>query len=264
MSRKDDVEQAIRESYEIIREYEDTIRTSSRPEESARARQMIHKQWGLIGAYLTEYIPLAQGALPADITEIAAHFQREQVAAVDDTVPPEPIQALKMELLALKENLDLVRERRSEYVLSTDIPLQLVKEERHLVERIRRLERRIDELRPIAIVRQATKLLTEPVARALTGEAWKALKQRLLTQASKLPASNHLDVNKMDAAAEDLYRLIGEVKTFLAAYRIDPDPGVLGVLERRAGMLADHLLAVYSLQPGEAVELELLVRPLQK
>jgi hypothetical protein len=68
----------------------------------------------------------------------------------------------------------------------------------------------------------------------------------------------------MDAAAEDLYRLIGEVKTFLVAYRIDPDPGVFGALARRAGMLADHLLAIYDLQPGEAVELESLVSQLQK
>lgn len=33
MSRKDDLESAIQESYELIREYEAIIRTSDRPEE---------------------------------------------------------------------------------------------------------------------------------------------------------------------------------------------------------------------------------------
>ena len=41
MARKDDLEQAIRESYKIIREYENIIRTSERPEEKARARRVI-------------------------------------------------------------------------------------------------------------------------------------------------------------------------------------------------------------------------------
>jgi hypothetical protein len=44
-----------------------------------------------------------------------------------------------------RENLQLVRERKSQYVLETDIPLQLIKEERGLLKRIEELEQCIDE-----------------------------------------------------------------------------------------------------------------------
>lgn len=41
MTRQDDLERYIRESYAIIRQYEDILRTSDRPEEKARARRLI-------------------------------------------------------------------------------------------------------------------------------------------------------------------------------------------------------------------------------
>ena len=39
MSRKTDLEQSIRESYSLIREYEDIIRLSDRPKEKLRAKR---------------------------------------------------------------------------------------------------------------------------------------------------------------------------------------------------------------------------------
>jgi hypothetical protein len=75
MSRKDDLEGHIRESYEIIREYEAMLRTSDRPEEKLRARRSIDDQWALIEGYLGEYQRLAGGAWPQDIAEIAARFE---------------------------------------------------------------------------------------------------------------------------------------------------------------------------------------------
>ena len=74
MSRKDDLERSIRDSYEIIREYEDQIRIASRPEEKARARRAIDEQWTNIEGYLAEYLPLAGGPLSEEIAQIAAHF----------------------------------------------------------------------------------------------------------------------------------------------------------------------------------------------
>jgi formylglycine-generating enzyme required for sulfatase activity len=71
MAPKDDLERAIRESYQIIRECEDIIRTSATPDERARLRRVISEQWGLIEGYLTDYHPLVDGDLPADIDEIA-------------------------------------------------------------------------------------------------------------------------------------------------------------------------------------------------
>jgi hypothetical protein len=157
----------------------------------------------------------------------------------------EEMEALQRELSEVRENLALIRERVSQYVLRTDVPLQLVKEERHLAGRAHWLEWRIEALRPINLLRRATKLLTGPVAQTLTGERWKGLRQRLLTQASRLPHSAHLDVPAMEAAVDDLSRLIREVQVLLAAHRIDPNPGGLEALERRAALMADHLRRIY-------------------
>lgn len=166
--------------------------------------------------------------------------------------------ALQHELNELRENLALIRERMSEYVLRTDIPLQLVKEARRTEARIRRLERQIDELRPLEVVRRATKLIVDPVARAVTGEPWKELRQELLTRASKFPLDAYLDTALMEAAADELIGLIHDVRILLAAHRIEPNPGQLAALQRRAAILAGYLIRIYRLQPGEAPELEAL------
>ena len=169
------------------------------------------------------------------------------------------IETLQHQLKEAHENLALIEERMSEYVLSTDVPLQLVKEERRLESRIRWLERRMAELRPINVLREATKLIAGPVARTLTGEPWKGLRQRLLTQASKLPRTTYLDTTLMEEAADDLIRLTREVWILLEAYRIEPNPGQLEVLQRRAGRLADYLIRIYRLETGDVPDLEVLV-----
>jgi hypothetical protein len=156
------------------------------------------------------------------------------------------IGALQRQLKEAQENLALIRERMSEFVLSTDIPLQLVKEERRLASRIRWLKRRVVELRPINVLREAAKLILGPVA----------LRQRLLTQASKLPRAAHLDVALLEEVTNDLIRLAREVRILLEAYRIDPNPGQLEALERRAGRMADYLIRIYRLEAGDAPDLE--------
>jgi hypothetical protein len=166
---------------------------------------------------------------------------------------------LHHQLREAKENLALIEGRTSEYVLSTDIPLQLIKERQQLEKHIRRLERRIDELRPIHVLRKATKLITGPVARTLTGEPWGTLRQRLLTQASRLPRDTHLDTTLMEEALDDMIRLNREVKILLEAYRIEPNPGQLEVLQRRAGRLVDYLIRIYRLEASDTPDLQALV-----
>ena len=46
MSRKTDLEQSIRESYSLIREYEDIIRLSDRPKEKLHAKREIEEHHG--------------------------------------------------------------------------------------------------------------------------------------------------------------------------------------------------------------------------
>lgn len=168
------------------------------------------------------------------------------------------IESLRRQLEQERENLALIEERMSEYPLSTDVPLQLVKDRRRLESRIRWLERRIDELSPIDVLREVTKLIVGPVAQALSGEPWKRLRQRLLTLASKLPLTAHLSTAPMEEEVDDMIRLIGEVRVLLEAYRIEPNPGQLEALERRAGIMADYLIRVYRLGVGDAPELEAL------
>ncbi|MBN1934096.1 MAG: SUMF1/EgtB/PvdO family nonheme iron enzyme [Anaerolineae bacterium] len=74
MTRKTDLEQSIRESYAILRDYEAIIRTSDRPEEKGRARRIVGEQWALVQGYLAEYRPLVQDRLPDEIAQLSARF----------------------------------------------------------------------------------------------------------------------------------------------------------------------------------------------
>ncbi|MBC7250860.1 MAG: CHAT domain-containing protein [Anaerolineae bacterium] len=82
MGRKEDLEQAIQESYQLIREFEEKLRLSDDPREKVRVRRDIEEQWELIHGYLEEYLgeylPLCRRigtSPPADIAEIAARFE---------------------------------------------------------------------------------------------------------------------------------------------------------------------------------------------
>lgn len=77
MSRKEDLEKNIRESYELIRQYEAIQRDSDRPEERERAERVVDEQWKLIRGSLDEYLPLCErlgATVPDDLREIAARF----------------------------------------------------------------------------------------------------------------------------------------------------------------------------------------------
>ena len=74
MARKTDLEGHIRESYGLIRQYEEMLRLSADPKEQARSRRGIEEQWELIERYLAEYVPLCEHlslTVPEDITEIS-------------------------------------------------------------------------------------------------------------------------------------------------------------------------------------------------
>jgi nucleotide-binding universal stress UspA family protein len=55
----------------------------------------------------------------------------------------EDLSSLRRQLAEARENLRLIQERKGEFVLSTDVPLQLVKEERRWLDRIAELEQRL-------------------------------------------------------------------------------------------------------------------------
>ena len=88
--RLGDLQVFIGESYALVKEYEDVIRSTSDPKEMARARRAISQQQQLIKEYLDEYVSLAneQGvSVPMDIEQIAEYFggTRSEESDVDRT-----------------------------------------------------------------------------------------------------------------------------------------------------------------------------------
>jgi len=60
-------------------------------------------------------------------------------------VPEEDWLSLQRQLTEARENLRLIEERQAQYVLSTDMPFQPVKEKRRLLDRIAELEQQLAE-----------------------------------------------------------------------------------------------------------------------
>ncbi len=73
MSRQEDLEKDIRDTYQIIHDYERRIETTHDPLERRGAEYKIDEQQKLIQGYLSEYGNL-NVALPPDIAQIAARF----------------------------------------------------------------------------------------------------------------------------------------------------------------------------------------------
>jgi hypothetical protein len=94
MSRKTDLECHVRESYKLVREYEQILQTSSDPKEKARCSNEIAGQRKLIKGYLKEYVLLVQPGgppIPADIRQIAATVGvslPSDAAPAPSTTPP--------------------------------------------------------------------------------------------------------------------------------------------------------------------------------
>lgn len=159
-----------------------------------------------------------------------------------------------------EENLRLIDERIAKYVHETDVPLQLLKDQHRLQRWIARLQRQIAELKPIAVLRFATKLITGPVAELISGEQWGDLRQQMLTQASKLPRESVLDVAVLNDRLDALIQLSDEIQVLLMAYRIEPNPGQIEALRQHSDELAADLLRIYRLPPGAAPQLEALAK----
>jgi len=111
---------------------------------------------------------------------------------------------------------------------------------------------------PLKTLRQAVKQITGPVAIALTGQAWKKLKQYLLTEASKLPTGNYLDATLLHENLGDMAYTTRQLRHALETYRYHPNPSGLEVVQELAPPLASYLLKIFRLAPGEVPELEAL------
>ena len=72
--------------------------------------------------------------------------QLASAPAPEPVEPPlehEEVESLQRQLTEARKNLRLIEEREAAFVMSTDVPLQLVKEKRSLQERIAALKRKL-------------------------------------------------------------------------------------------------------------------------
>jgi hypothetical protein len=81
---------------------------------------------------------------PADSAEVVSFPSPPDGQAGADR-PAESRASLHRQLAEAKANLALIRERKSQYVLEVDVPLQLVKEERRLQARVDGLRAKLDD-----------------------------------------------------------------------------------------------------------------------
>lgn len=111
MTYRSDLETHLRESYKLIREYENIARLTSSPKEKALAQQTIGEQWEIIKGFLDEYIPLCQrlGIAPAeDIAELATHFPQYIHTSSSAATPAQPLaRAINIFLSYAHEDEDL-------------------------------------------------------------------------------------------------------------------------------------------------------------
>jgi hypothetical protein len=163
----------------------------------------------------------------------------------------EELEGLQRLLAEAKENLQLIDERSAQYVLSTDVPLQLIKEQRRLQKTVRKLERQIRARKPIEVLRQAVKLLTGPVTIIAHGAPDSDLRRHLLDQASRLPHGSYLDVALLEQSVDELVRLIREVQVLLQAYRYEPGEGTSDALKNHAAPLVDPVRRIFRLTTEE-------------
>ncbi len=89
--------------------------------------------------------------------------------------------SLEGQLKECKRNLRLIRERKAEYVLSTDIPLQLKKEERETETKIAELKRRIAKYRELTQHRENVQWLMKQLL-GTPGDSHLQEKRRLLEE----------------------------------------------------------------------------------
>jgi hypothetical protein len=115
------------------------------------------------------------------------------------------LESLQRQLANAEENLRLTQERKSEYPLSTDVPLHLVKEERRLKAEIARLKHKIEE-------------------RALE-ERWEA-NQRGKPDDSKPVRSRHQGV----AASERFFTLRKAAAVILVLFIVSAITGIPGLV----------------------------------
>jgi hypothetical protein len=179
------------------------------------------------------------------VTAIAPPDRYGRLAA---TAFATPVDAL---VEVLPEVLNVLLVEAEEEFLRESIQLQKREEQLRQI-----AERRTPKPDPIAILRQATKLFAGELAKALTGKPCKKLRQLCLTRASKLPHARYLDMELLNDAVAHLGQLEREARILLAAWALEPVPGLIEALQRRAQVIGDYLRRIYQMEEIDPFDLQ--------
>ena len=162
MSRKDDLEQLIRDDYQIIREFEEILQYSEKPLEKKRARDKIAERWELIRSRLAAYRPLCTRlgvAMPQDILEVAISLEqpdaRNNHTGGNTMATIEDFDRVKARITALQSELRTIEEKFEDMEMDMQEYLRLrsraiMQRERQLAKLQRLLtESGVSELEPV-------------------------------------------------------------------------------------------------------------------
>ncbi len=81
---------------------------------------------------------------PAQYNRYRTRLETGERAVSQATSSSQEQESLRRQLAEARANLRLIEERKDEYVMGVEVPLQLIKEERRLQEKIAELEQRLD------------------------------------------------------------------------------------------------------------------------
>jgi hypothetical protein len=104
------------------------------------------RMWRDRGIVILEEDPFGVLSRPATIAPESAVEAKVTIPVTEQTSMPlskDEIASLQRQLQEMRENLRLIEERKAEYVLGVEVPLQLIKEERRLKDRIAELEQQL-------------------------------------------------------------------------------------------------------------------------
>jgi tetratricopeptide (TPR) repeat protein len=115
------------------------------------------RRWHYVKLFTEKGYSRLMRALRKRAREVGATVERQPAAPAETKVSGEEelegsnkfeleLASLRRQLAEAEENLRLIQERKSQYVLEVDIPLQLVKEEQRLSKHIGELKQRVGEL----------------------------------------------------------------------------------------------------------------------
>ncbi|MBN1812112.1 MAG: hypothetical protein JXA14_09780 [Anaerolineae bacterium] len=167
------------------------------------------------------------------------------------------LESLRRQLAAAHENLLLIQERKSEHVMRTDIPLDLIKEERWLEQQVPELEQQIADLEAAVVEAQTTGWTKDSISGLARLEQQIA---NLEQQIADLGATMKVK-RRTQAQAENLdARILQTLYDYQQVHLGDPQMNLNELVEISGSGRTDVIQRLYGLREKEWVDYNLMER----